>query len=172
MRITLSEQPWVGSGSGGSGPATGYIFGETEDYYSPQVTGCLKPTLTDMNEYNAWVKWGEPNCWCFKRQCRGDSNGGKLGAYWVGSNDLNLLRRAINKNDVCLAGISYSGVPGICADFDHVKQGSYRVASPDLNILRKYINQSEVNVPCCDKDANCTLDCNIPGGDRWYFWTN
>ena len=38
MRITLSEQQWVGSGSGmvgdgGSGPVNGYQFGETEDYY-------------------------------------------------------------------------------------------------------------------------------------------
>jgi hypothetical protein len=39
MRITLSEQPWcAGSspglvGNAGSGPADGYAFGETEDYY-------------------------------------------------------------------------------------------------------------------------------------------
>ena len=34
MRITLSEQPWKGgSGAGGSGPQTGYLYGETEDYY-------------------------------------------------------------------------------------------------------------------------------------------
>jgi hypothetical protein len=38
MRITLSEQPWTGgSGTkkpiGGSGPQSGYEYGETEDYY-------------------------------------------------------------------------------------------------------------------------------------------
>ncbi|MBN2183365.1 MAG: hypothetical protein JW715_15755, partial [Sedimentisphaerales bacterium] len=39
MRITLSEQPWKGgsnpgeTGNGGSGPAAGYLIGETEDYY-------------------------------------------------------------------------------------------------------------------------------------------
>ena len=39
MRITLSDKPWtVGSapgvrGNGGSGPQSGYVFGETEDYY-------------------------------------------------------------------------------------------------------------------------------------------
>jgi len=38
MRVTLSEQPWKGGekpgklGNGGSGPAAGYEFGETEDY--------------------------------------------------------------------------------------------------------------------------------------------
>ncbi|MHC4430905.1 MAG: GEVED domain-containing protein, partial [Planctomycetota bacterium] len=39
MRITISEQPWKGGsnpgeqGNGGSGPATKYAIGETEDYY-------------------------------------------------------------------------------------------------------------------------------------------
>jgi hypothetical protein len=39
MRITLSERPWTGGsnpgtkGNGGSGPRTGYEYGETEDYY-------------------------------------------------------------------------------------------------------------------------------------------
>ncbi|MGD2094383.1 MAG: GEVED domain-containing protein [Phycisphaerales bacterium] len=39
MRISLSEQPWLGGsapgsrGNGGSGPQEGYEFGETEDYY-------------------------------------------------------------------------------------------------------------------------------------------
>ena len=34
MRITVSTIPWTGgSGAGGSGPQTGYQFGETEDYY-------------------------------------------------------------------------------------------------------------------------------------------
>jgi len=39
IRITLSEQPWTGGsnpgtkGNGGSGPKTGYEYGETEDYY-------------------------------------------------------------------------------------------------------------------------------------------
>jgi hypothetical protein len=43
MRITLAEQPWAPSseiGSGGAGPAGGYRYGETEDYYfEPQVVG-------------------------------------------------------------------------------------------------------------------------------------
>ena len=39
MRLTLSEQPWAGGsnpgtkGNGGSGPQTGYEYGETEDYH-------------------------------------------------------------------------------------------------------------------------------------------
>jgi len=45
MRITLSERPWTGGsnpwtkGNGGSGPQTGYEYGETEDYYfTPKTT--------------------------------------------------------------------------------------------------------------------------------------
>ena len=42
LRITLSEQPWQPGagivGWGGSGPAAGYQFGETEDYYvAPEI---------------------------------------------------------------------------------------------------------------------------------------
>ena len=44
MRITLSKQKWIGSGSaaapaGGSGPVGGYNIGETEDYYFTPKTG-------------------------------------------------------------------------------------------------------------------------------------
>lgn len=40
MRITLAEQPWQPGtmpGWGGSGPAAGYVYGETEDYYFTPV---------------------------------------------------------------------------------------------------------------------------------------
>jgi hypothetical protein len=41
MRITLSEEPWKGgSGAGGSGPETGYLYGETEDYYFTPEQEC------------------------------------------------------------------------------------------------------------------------------------
>ena len=53
MRITLSEQPWKGgsnpgmTGNGGSGPQTGYLIGETEDYYFTPKTDC--DMCQDMN---------------------------------------------------------------------------------------------------------------------------
>lgn len=41
MRITLSEQPFKGgTGAGGSGPADGYMYGETEDYYFTPKANC------------------------------------------------------------------------------------------------------------------------------------
>ncbi|MBN2589447.1 MAG: hypothetical protein JXA96_06270 [Sedimentisphaerales bacterium] len=45
MRITLSDQPFKGgTGAAGSGPANGYDYGETEDYYftpSENCTDCI-----------------------------------------------------------------------------------------------------------------------------------
>ncbi len=47
MRITLSERPWTGGsnpgtkGNGGSGPQTGYEYGETEDYYFTPKTSYM-----------------------------------------------------------------------------------------------------------------------------------
>lgn len=49
MRITLSDQPWKGgSGAGGSGPASGYDFGETEDYYFTPNQTCT--ICEDLNQ--------------------------------------------------------------------------------------------------------------------------
>ncbi len=57
MRITLSDQPWKGgsnpgdSGNGGSGPASKYQTGETEDYlFVPGKTGAKDcPLCEDVN---------------------------------------------------------------------------------------------------------------------------
>jgi hypothetical protein len=48
MRIMLSNEPWKGgSGASGSGPADGYEYGETEDYYITPNEGCV--TCEDLN---------------------------------------------------------------------------------------------------------------------------
>ena len=48
MRITLSEEPWKGgSGDAGSGPLSGYQYGETEDYYFTPNENCV--TCEDLN---------------------------------------------------------------------------------------------------------------------------
>jgi hypothetical protein len=58
MRITLSEQPWKGGsnpgevGNAGSGPATKYLIGETEDYFfTPDTTTNVDcPLCQDLND--------------------------------------------------------------------------------------------------------------------------
>jgi hypothetical protein len=56
MRITLSEQPWKGGsspgklGNGGSGPQTGYTYGETEDYFfTPTIPSQQCDLCRDLN---------------------------------------------------------------------------------------------------------------------------
>ncbi len=47
MRITLSEKKWDASLAGGAGPAEGYKFGETEDYF-------IYPRLEPVQEKRDW----------------------------------------------------------------------------------------------------------------------
>jgi hypothetical protein len=128
------------------------------------VLDCLNQAVVPVAEWDAWVAWGKPNCWCYKRQCRGDTDGVIAGPYWVSIGDLNLLRSAYNKFDATLATITN----GICADLDHIKSGPYRVAISDLNALRSYYNKFVGSVPCCDANQ----DCILTPPEKWNFWTN
>jgi len=133
-------------------------------YTGCQPSECLKSSLPDGNEYPAWVTWGKPSCWCFRRQCNADANGGKTGPYWVSTPELNLLKVAYNKTDTQLKNITN----GVCCDFDHKKTGPYRVTTPDLNILKAKYNKLDTAVKCCDLNQ----DCNLESGDKYNFWTN
>jgi hypothetical protein len=125
---------------------------------------CIDPNAPFHTE---WVAWGEPDCWCYERNCRGDADGVKAGPYWVAIKELNLLRSSINKIDALLLPVNYLGTAGICMDADHKKAGPYRVAIPDLNILRSYINKLEPPfVPACPKD----WDALGPVVDDYHFW--
>jgi hypothetical protein len=141
--------------SGASFPVT-FVIGAVPD--------CLKNTAT---EYNAWTTWGKRDCWCYKRQCRGDGDNTRTGVFWVALSDLNLLRTAYNKNLTVFTQLmaTHGGKP-ICADFDHAQAGVFRVALADLNLLRTAYNKMETVAKCCDADKNCTLDA----GDKWSFW--
>ncbi|MBW8042533.1 MAG: hypothetical protein FVQ85_21405 [Planctomycetes bacterium] len=105
---------------------------------------CMK---TSAPEYAVWEAWGKPACWCYSRQCRGDTDGIKIGPFWVAIPDLNIFRSAFNKTDIVLANVAN----GICADFDHTKSGPFRVAIPDLNMLRINHGKIEALIPECDR---------------------
>ena len=88
----------------------------------------------------------KPDCWCYRRQCRGDADGDiQYGLFWVLSDDLTIFAGAYGKQDVDLpAG-------GICADFDHLKQyGLFRVLSDDLTEFATYYGKQVGDVPECD----------------------
>jgi parallel beta-helix repeat protein len=99
-------------------------------------------------DYNEWVNVDNPICWCYQRQCYGDTDGllgggPKTGFYAVGPLDFNILIAAwLVEEPPHGPGID-SISNGICADFDHdlggsAKTGYYRVGTSDLNILLEY----------------------------------
>jgi hypothetical protein len=111
---------------------------------------CLKSTAPS---YEAWVAFGKPDCWCYRRQCQGDADGlpyGKSG-YGVSITDLAILKKAWNKRAEELVDNE------ICADFDYLPYGknNYRVSIPDLAILKRNFNV--VDLP----------DCNMTHINEW-----
>ncbi|MHC4476283.1 MAG: DUF7948 domain-containing protein [Planctomycetota bacterium] len=129
------------------------LMGEYVDMGADEAD-CLS---ADANEHADWADWGKPDCWCYRRQCRGDVDGLILGPFWVSLTDLGLFRAAYNKTDNELSGND------ICADLDHTKVGPYRVNSSDLSIIQTYLNQLEASVPACDCSPVITGPYN--------FWT-
>jgi len=93
---------------------------------------------------NGWLAVGEPNCWCYPRQCHGDAQGGKEGStksgYWyVGSPDVTILTHGYLVLE-SPKGPGLQGEPNICADYARDRAGNtacgyYRVGSTDLTIL-------------------------------------
>jgi len=125
----MSQNPTDGGNQIACGGAVNYTVSQ----------GCY--TAVYYNDYNMWVAVGEPNSWCYPRQCHGDVDNAqqgdtKTGFFYVWSTELNTL----------LAGWKqpYGGnpvtQPWIAADFTHstdgdTKTGFFRVWSGDLNIL-------------------------------------
>ncbi|MHC4751613.1 MAG: GLUG motif-containing protein, partial [Planctomycetota bacterium] len=106
----------------------------------------------DHPDYDEWLEVGEPVCWCFSRQCHGDTDGKPQGKqqYWVSTDDLDVLIAAWNKPFSEIEGQTVNNIPLICADFDHKAQGieNYRVSTDDLDILIAHWNKA--NAPAAD----------------------
>ena len=118
---------------------------------NPPQLECVKDNGT--THYDDWVAWGKPDCWCYRRHCKGDADGIENGPFHVALPDLNILRTGFNVPNAMLPAAA------ICADFDHLQNGPFRVALPDLNLLRPWFNKPALTVPECPMD-----DYN--------FWTN
>jgi hypothetical protein len=125
---------------------------------------CLEfepPCYVGQPDYDLWVEVGSPPCWCYPRQCHGDTDnnaegGSKTGYNYVHFSDLTVMLSAwsiLEPND----GNPYPGGPGIdwpdpniCADFAHdqeggTKTGYNRVHFSDLTILLSSWNILEPN---------------------------
>jgi hypothetical protein len=111
---------------------------------------CLKNTDPG---YNDWVAAGSPDCWCFRRQCRGDIDGVDNGPFPVGLVDLGDLLAAVNKFPFQLpASLPNSGNHAICANLNHILDGPFPVGLVDLGELLKYVNKFAFQVPECPMD--------------------
>lgn len=124
---------------------------------------CLK---SDAPEYAAWEgvgkPWSKPDCWCYRRQCRGDIDGVPQGAFPIFSIDFTAFKDAFGKLDAQMTGNR------ICADLDHAPQGAFRVFSVDFTTFKLYFGKLAAQVPQCDLNGDGVLEA----GDKYNFWTN
>ena len=94
--------------------------------------------------YTNWIKAGQPQCWCYTHQCKGDADNNFSGKnkagnrVWVDSSDLALFLACWQKKE---SDTAYSTYPCYCADFDHLFSGKDKaglriwVDSGDLTIF-------------------------------------
>jgi hypothetical protein len=105
-------------------------------------TGCL---AKDDPNWSEWDDLGQPECWCWPRQCHGDADGITEGKelFRVGSYDLGILKDAWQKTAAQLTGND------ACADFDHVAEGKelFRVGGFDLGILKANWHKLDGEIP-------------------------
>ncbi|MBW8040790.1 MAG: hypothetical protein FVQ85_12405 [Planctomycetes bacterium] len=104
---------------------------------------CLSETA---REYDIWVQWDRPCCWCCRYQCRGDINCASFLGKPITLSDLNIFKAAFNQHE------EYFLInPGwICADLNHDGFLGKRVTLSDLNIFKQYFFFGS-NIPQCDE---------------------
>lgn len=134
----------------------------TGDVWSFRTQECYKST--DPNYYSTWILTGRPNCWCFKKQCRGDGNGAASLNKPVTNADLTNFKAGFNKHISLLRTtnvVDSAGVPGVCGDYNHTSSLGKPVTNADLIIYKAYFNKA--NTPGVVPDCNST---------HINFWTN
>jgi hypothetical protein len=132
----------------------------TGDIWSFRVEECMKSTAT---EYNRWVTYGRPDCWCYRKQCRGDADGKLSSLKPVMASDLTILKGGYNKAGSVVRDLVVTGYPAICADFDRKDSSLKPVMASDLTILKAYYNKANTVVPQCD---------TAPVVGLYNFWMN
>jgi hypothetical protein len=138
----------------------------TGDVWSFTVEECIKSSAT---EYAAWVSYGKPACWCYKRQCRGDGNGQMTLSKPVTASDLANFQASFNlKWTQMLGKADLNGTMLFCGDYNHSQTLGKPVTGSDLIILQTYFNLKYTSVPCCDLNGDCVLT----PADKYLFWTN
>jgi len=143
------------------------------DVNSPGVGNTPKYCLTagpvdcipnNVSYYLTWAAQNKPDCWCYPRQCYGDTNcqkegSVKTGYFWVHFNDLSVLLAAWNQNGATSTYILAK--PHICADFAHDVEGSAKTGyfRVHFNDLSKLLANWNVKYPLPLADCGGTLTC-------------
>jgi hypothetical protein len=99
---------------------------------------CMMETHPD---YEMWVAYGKPDCWCHSVQCNGDIDGWSDQPVNVFIGDLYIF--------VSNFGSMQTTEPGVCADLDHQTElnGTVNVFMGDLNI---FVPNFGAMQPACD----------------------
>lgn len=117
---------------------------QTAQNYTGTALECLNARDA---AYATWKSssWNKPNCWCFKKQCRGDINGTASLGKPITTADLGIFKSAYNIADTALKTVPN----GICADLNHTASLGKRVTTADLGIFKSNYNKADASVPIC-----------------------
>ena len=109
----------------------------SEDY-TATATECYNASAPD---YAWWAANGMPACWCYRKQCNGDTNGTSFLGKWV----------TVADNDLLKAAFGQTTLPpnGECADLNHAAFLGKRVTVADNDIMKLYFGQTVV--PDCNE---------------------
>ena len=113
---------------------------------------CLSDT---SSEYDDWLEWDKPCCWCYPYQCRGDMNGKSILGRPVSLADLDDFKTAFGQSDEFLR----QNPELICSDFNHDEVFGRRVTLADLDIFKQYFGKADI--PQCDQEPIYTGPYNF-----------
>jgi len=143
---------------------------------------CMASTNPD---YANWVLNGKPDCWCYSKHCRGDTDNSTLGSpFWVNNTDKSTFVPNWNLFPDFIPPMgAFAG--DTCADFTHAYVGPFWVDNADKSILVLYWNLWPNFVPpfgppdCSGPGCNAgaagdphTCDTNALPNTEYNYWMN
>jgi hypothetical protein len=159
---TVNPPPSKGNQAGNTYPTGAMIQGKTYYWQIDEknaigtttgsvwiftVEECLKSTDT---MYNVWKLVGKPNCFCYKRQCKGDGNGSMTLSKPVLASDMVNFQAGFNlKYTQMINKFDINGIHLLCADYNHSMTLSKPVLASDMTIFQANFNLKYTSIPQC-----------------------
>jgi hypothetical protein len=134
-------------------------------------SGCTLSGLACMADghpdFDVWQSVGSPDCWCYERNCRGDTNDAQeYDMFWVLNIDVD--------NYAAAYGQTVMTGNMICADFARdIEYDMFRVLNNDLPILVTYYGDT-ATPPCSGpgSDTGNGEDTGSLPNSHFNFWTH